>query len=144
MIDHIFVSLTPALPAAFEDGEGNAVSPPEVGKQAIAIYDGQRVDILGIKIVRVAAVLDEEGVIVTPEEIAPGYWCTVRSKERLADLPGLVTVTDSDLAAAEQPFVLHKSNEYTWDDLQSDVWPLWCGDNYPFRNLGPEMMIENN
>ena len=141
MIDHIFVSATPALPAVFVDGEGNAIAPPAVGRQAMAIYEGQRVDILGIKIVRAPAVLDEEGVIVTPEETAPGYWCAVRSKERLADLPGLVIVTDSDLAAAEQPFVLYKSPDYEWSQLQSEVWPSWCGDRYPWGAVGPDKLV---
>ena len=91
---------------------------------------GQRLDLLPVRVVKVEAVYDGE-TLVSPETLAPGYWLAVRGTD-LRDDPACVTVTNDELAAAGEPFLLYVNPAYTLHALAGRVDPTWCGSEYPF------------
>lgn len=73
------------------------------------------------------------GEIVAPPVFAPGIWMVVRARSRQADLeadPHCLIITDSERAAAGEPFVLLCRLEP--DTLLGRISPVFAGDAYPF------------
>ena len=103
---------------------------PEDAQGSWIIYGPDRLDLLPVRIVKVEAVYDGE-TLVSPETLAPGYWLAVRGAD-LRDNPACVTVTDDELAAAGEPFLLYVNPAYTLHALAGRVDPTWCGSEYPF------------
>lgn len=95
-----------------------------------------RVDfILGVRLIRAEAVLDEAGEIITPADIVEGFTICIRRRDRdpaleATGLPYLVA--DADKADRGEPFVL--ATNYSAEQIAGiiKVEPVWAGSSYPF------------
>jgi hypothetical protein len=96
-----------------------------------------------VQVVMQDAAIDEEGNVTTPAVLAPGYWMVVRARERVAEIEALAghcLTTDSDLAAAGEPFIY--VSKFQPDTQLGRISPVFAGDDYPFptgpaSNLAP-------
>jgi len=127
MIDHILVypstSTRDAAWPAPVDLDGNPTNAP-------AWTDAGR-DVMSARIVHARAAIDAEGVLVSPEVVAPGAWLVVRSQSRdpaLEALAEAVIVTDANLAASGAAYVIKCTLSPT--TILGQVDPIWAGSDY--------------
>ena len=129
MIDHLCVtSAAPDLSPYECDWRGpNPVN---------CVIDGYAVSIVPVTVIRT------EASETDPAIIAPGFWFAVRGVQ-VIDLPWTtVSITDSDLAADGQPFVIAKHPDWDWPQLTGRVYPVWAGTEYPFGpDMGPHLLV---
>lgn len=88
------------------------------------------------------AVVDDDGEMVAPAVFAPGYWIVVRARERVAEieaLSGHCLTTDSELAAAGEPFIY--VSKFQPETMLGRIGPVFAGDDYPFPT-GPASGLE--
>ena len=140
MIDHLFSSTKPiALDSLGIVLPEDTEFIHKVGATAQGTFGSIVTDVVGIKVIQRAAKPDDEGLMITKELIASGFWLTVRSrtiiKEYKAD-PRCVVITNESLASEGKPCVHYRNINYPWRAFQATVWPTYNGSKYPF---GPHM-----
>lgn len=89
MKDYLFNTDTPAFPFVLETED--PVSFPSFGEVLSAYVEGEKLDIVGTKATKVSTTFDEEGFVVTPEELHQGYWIVVRTEKDFSGHPNLRT-----------------------------------------------------
>lgn len=134
MIDHIL--LYPS------DAERDAAWPsPEDGPPSWT--DGDR-SIMPTRIVIARATYDAEGIETMPEVTAPGSYLVIRTSGRDADLEAMdecIIVTDADLMAAGQPYVIKCTLQP--ETILGRVDPVWAGPAYAIPVGSPASALDD-
>lgn len=95
-----------------------------------------RVDfILGVRLIRAEAVIDDAGEVITPADVVEGFTLCIRRRDQdpaleQTGLPYLIA--DADKAARGEPFIL--ATNYAAEQIAgiARVEPVWAGSRYPF------------
>ncbi len=129
IVDHLlkFTNETQAHIAL--DPLGYGVVDPDTGNP---LWDGSRV-LPGQRVIVTEAVVDAEGNVVSPAELADGHWVTVSTTgldDRLTSLPFGACRIAYDRASG----IVFVAADLDLDVMRNArVEPTWSGVTYPFR-----------
>lgn len=125
-----------------DDITRTATYAPEEGNPPGWVEDG--VLIAPVTIMVIPPVVDIEGAITEPAVFAPGAWLRLRAPSRIPEIenaPNCLLATDSDLAAAGEPYVYFY--RFQPNTVLGQISPMFAGDEYAIPTGQPASVLDS-